>query len=119
MLFDFVSMAGNYDNRKLARYETAGTLIVDTCLVSDSDEPYETAVSHPSYKSGKWIIVETYSTKKDACKGHGQWVKRMAVDTLPASLVDVSTADIAKLARAVGVSFTYERQAPDDKPETC
>ena len=65
-LFDFVFMAP-YEERKVARFEK-GKLVIDACLVSDSNDPYETAVMHPRYGDGKWIIVQVYGTKEDAQK---------------------------------------------------
>ena len=112
MLFDFLSMAGNYEDRKVDRYEE-GVVMVDTCLVTDSEQPYETAVSHPKFNGGDLIIVELYDTKEQAQIGHDRWVKTMTVDTLPESIKDVSTAEIAKLGVSrCGDDFLgeYERQ---------
>ena len=96
-LFDFFSMISNYEERKIDRFEK-DELTVDTCSVTDSDKPYETAVEHPHYNNGKWVIVETYDTKEAAQRGHNKWVKKMTGKKLPASLKDVSSAEVAKLA---------------------
>ena len=98
MLEDLLKMYGAYEMRKVARYED-GSLIVDTVAVTDADQPFETAVSHPSYNDGDWIIVEEYGTKEEAEKGHNRWVQKMTPDGLPDQLVDVSTAWPAKLLR--------------------
>ena len=88
-------MANNYEEKAIARYEQGG-LVVDTCAVTDSDEPYETGICHPNYNEGDWIIVEMYNTKKEAKKGHKKWVRKMTSKKLPKDLKDVSTAAIAK-----------------------
>jgi len=76
-LFDFVSMADNYEERKVDRYEKGDT-IIDTCAVNDSSKPFETAVQHPKYNSSKWI-------------------KTMTSSKLPKKIRDVSTSEIANL----------------------
>ncbi len=96
-MFDFLSMQGNYAERKVSRYEKNG-LTVDTCAVTDSDKPFETAIQHKKYNDNKWIIVELYSTKAKSKIGHKKWVKQMTNKKLPFELKDVSTATIAKLA---------------------
>jgi hypothetical protein len=96
-LFDFMSMAGNYAERKVSHYEQAG-VCVDTCAINDSTKPFETGVVHPKYNNGRWIIVELYDTKKDAQVGHNKWVKTMTTKKLPKRLKDVSTCEVAVLA---------------------
>jgi len=95
-LFDFFDMASNHEEREVARFEK-DKLTVDTCLVTDADQPYETVIEHPSYNNGKWVIVELYDTEKEAKKGHDKWVRIMTAEELPLSLRDVSSATIAKL----------------------
>jgi len=103
MLFDFLTMMDNYEDRAVARYEDeAKGLAVDTCAVTDSGQPFETAVAHPAYNDHKWIIVELYDSKEAANAGHNEWVRKMVAETLPASLTDVSTANIAMLEKALG-----------------
>jgi hypothetical protein len=92
-LFDFILMANNYKDRKVARTE-ANDFIIDTCMVNDSEKPYETGISHKKYNSGKWIIVELYDTKEDALKGHQKWMAITNQKNLPEKLIDVSTAEI-------------------------
>ena len=95
-MYDFLSMADNYDSRAVARYEKKN-LIIDTCAVTDSDEPYETGIKHCKYNCNAWVIVEMYNTKKDAQKGHQKWIKKMTSKNLPKTLKDVSTCTIKKL----------------------
>jgi transposase len=99
-MFDFLTMAP-YEQRKVANF-TQGELTVDTCAVSDSRQPYETAVCHPKYNDGRWVIVEMYDTKEQAQKGHERWVKTMTAPELPAMLKDVSTAGIAEFCDDLG-----------------
>ena len=103
MMFGFdgmMGMLGNYDDRMVARHETDG-LLVDTCMVTDSDSPYETAVCHPEYNNDSLVIVELYETEEDAQAGHDRWVAIMTADKLPASLTDVSTADCIAFGRVL------------------
>lgn len=34
----------------------------------------ETAVSHPFYNRGLWVVVETYTDPEQAKEGHDKWV---------------------------------------------
>lgn len=95
-MFDFLGMMGNYEDRKVDNFEQ-GDLVVDTCAVTDSTQPYETAVQHPRYNGGKWVIVELYPTKEEAQEGHNRWVATMTTNP-PATLRDVSEAGIALMA---------------------
>ena len=107
-MFSFMSMANNYEERKVDRYEADG-LIIDTCAVTDSDQPYETGVSHHAYNNGDWVIVELYPTREAAQAGHKKWVEKMTAKELPKSLVDVGTAEVKKLGEALGVDFENEK----------
>jgi hypothetical protein len=97
--FNFFGMAGNYEERKVDNFQK-GKLVVDTCLVIDADQPYETGIAHPRYNKGDWVIVELYDSKEKAQKGHERWVKTMTSNPLPEELKDVSSAMIAKLVFA-------------------
>jgi len=94
-LFDLFSMEGNYEQRKVDCFKK-GKLRIDTAEVYDSNQPYETAVSYPSYNDGLWIIVEQYNTIGEAREGHKAWVNKMN-DKLPEELKDVSTCGAAQL----------------------
>jgi len=100
-LLGTVGMMGNYESRKVGRLDK-GKLSVSTVAVTDSDQPYETAVAHPRYNSGRRVIVEMYDTRKAAEAGHEKWVKTMTARKLPDQLVNVSTAGIAQLCDAFG-----------------
>lgn len=100
-MFGFLSMAGNYEYRKVARYEKDG-LRVSTARVTDSAHDFETAVAHPAYNEGEIVIVEMYDTKEEAVLGHSRWVKRMTARKLPAQLKDVSTARVAEMCDILG-----------------
>lgn len=95
-MFDFLSMSDNYEDRKVDRFDGDG-FIVDTCSVTDSDEPYETGIQHPKYNDGKWVIVEMYEDMDSAQKGHDKWVKTMTASELPNELMDVSTCTLKKM----------------------
>ena len=99
-LFDFFKDLNNYEERKVLNYKNEKTkLIIDTCRISDQPKPYhfETAISHPKYKNGEWIIVELYRTEEEAILGRNKWVKEMTGKLLPYSLKNVSANDIVKL----------------------
>ena len=92
MFGDIQAMMGSYESRKVDRYEQDG-IIISTARVTDSEEPYETAISHPNYNGGKWIIVQTYISREESIQGHLKWVGIMTDDKkLPQQLEDVSTA---------------------------
>lgn len=110
MLFDFMNMFYNYDTRAVARYED-GDLVVDTCSVSDSEKHYETAILHPEYNDNNFIIVAEYDTLEDAKRGHSIWTEIMTYNPLPEQIVDVSTANVAKLEDMVNPDWRrYERK---------
>jgi hypothetical protein len=103
-MFDFLFM----QPKPIARFELPDLfgrqgLIIDTCGgMTDSLHLYETAVAHPEYNDGDWVIVESYDTENDSRNGHEKWVKIMTADSLPAELMDVSTAVIANMCEVVG-----------------
>ncbi len=95
-MLDWLSMSESYEQRKVDRYDKGG-LIIDTAGVTDGARPYETAVCHPEYNDGLWVIVEAYPTKPEAQKGHNRWVKPMTSKKPPSSLKDCKNAAIAEL----------------------
>ena len=111
-MFNFFGMMGNYEDRKVDRYEKDG-LMVDTCEVTDSDQPFETAVEHPNYNEGMMVVVQMYDTKEEAQIGHDNWVKLMTTKNLPKALHDVSTAAIAKLCEAIGIDIRKPKERTD------
>ncbi len=96
MLFSFLNDAFNYEERKIDRYEN-GDILIDTCAISDSSHPYETAIAHPKYNDNRIIIVALYDTKEEAQKGHDNWIKVMTAEKLPESIIDVSTAEVCQI----------------------
>lgn len=108
-LFGFMDMQGTYDSRKVARYED-GDIIISTAKVTDGSRLYETAVAHPEYNDGKFVIVESYDTREEAKTRHDSWVTRMTSPELPASLVDCENSEIQQLASGLGDKPTLPRQ---------
>jgi len=104
-MFDFLNMSDNYEDRKVARFES-NDCIIDTASVNDSTKPYETAISHKKYNEAKWIIVELYDTKEQALSGHNKWMEIMKQH--PDKLIDVSTAEI-KTGFGIG-DIEYKRE---------
>ena len=118
MLFDFLKDMGNYEERKVDRYDGEEGLCIDTARVSDSKKPFETGIEHPSYNDGKWVIVETYDTKEAAETGHNIWVEKMTAEELPKELVDMSSAEVAELAFEVcGGSRVFVKKELKEKGE--
>lgn len=74
-------------NEWALQYKSEETEII-TFMVNDSEDPFETSVSHPEYNYGRWIIVESYSCREDAIVGHDRWVRIMSVSA-PEALEDV------------------------------
>ena len=107
-MFDFLLDMGNYEDRKVDCHED-DTLIVDTARCSDGRKPYETAVQHPEYNSGKWVIVEAYDTKEEAQEGHNKWVAKMTSASIPPSLKDCGNAGVSQLLDAFGGEMEFAR----------
>lgn len=119
-IFDFMMMKPE----PIARFELPDIfgrrgMVVDTCGgINDSKHEYETAVAHPSYNDGKWIVVEGYDTEEEARDGHEKWVKIMTAESLPSILNDVSTATTAKICEEFnGKSFRCNPYTIDITPE--
>ena len=77
-IFDFISMFGsmfsNHSSRLVDNYES-DNFTIDTCLVTDSEYNYETAVKYDGFNDGRWMIVEQYNTESEAQDGHNRWVE--------------------------------------------
>ena len=63
--------------------------VVDTCFAPDIGV-YETAVQHPSYDGGNWVIVEHAADENEAKAMHQRWVDVFSGAELPEALVDVN-----------------------------
>lgn len=100
-LLQTFAMANNYEQRKVAHYESKG-IIVDTSAVSDSDFPYETGINSKKYYTREWVIVENYNSKEEASIGHNKWVKLMKSKNPPKKLKDVS-GFVSKVKREMGI----------------
>jgi hypothetical protein len=105
-MFDWIDMIGNYEERKVDRYEL-GDILVDTARVTDGQKPYETGVYHPEYDNGRCIIVEAYDTKEKAQEGHDKWVKILTSPNLPPTLKDCCNAGIIAIAATLGVGMEF------------
>jgi hypothetical protein len=108
-LFGFMDMAGTYEQRKVANTKI-NDAIIDTCAVTDSEQPYETAIQHKAYNEGQWVIVEMYDTKKQSIIGHKKWVNKFKND-LPEKLEDVSTSKIMNLNKLLfQTDYTFNKK---------
>lgn len=99
-MFEFLAMAGNYEDRKVANDEDIDGGSVDTCAVTDSSKPFETAIQHPRYHDGMWIIVELYNDRAAAEDGHRRWVETLR--GRPTELRDVNESALEGFANALG-----------------
>ncbi len=113
-MFDFLGMRGNYDTRKVARFDE-GELLVSTARVTDGSKPFETAVEHPDYNEGKMVIVEAYDDKDSAQSGHDRWVQTMTTTPLPQMLTDCCNSEIGEFARAMDCDREFPRVTAQDE----
>ena len=101
-IFDFLLDANDYPARQVATFiDDSRSLRVDTAIISDGKQPFETAVKHPRYNSDKWIIVEAYDTIGQAELGHKRWIATMTGE-LPESLADCGNSNVARALKEVG-----------------
>ena len=108
-LFGFLTDVGNYDDRKIDRYDD-GDMAVSTAAVSDGRDPFETAVMHPEYNDGQWVIVESYDSRESAKAGHAKWVSVMTADTLPNELADCGNSTVSQFLDACGGRTVFARK---------
>lgn len=87
--------------RENVGHDENGEVIIDTCLVPDGVMPYETAICHPEYNDGDWIIVEAYDNRDDAELGHKKWTETMMAETPPDTLKDCCNAMLGQLVEAL------------------
>jgi len=110
-MFNFFYDIGNYEQRKIARYDGDG-LMIDTARCSDGKQPYETAVESPLYNNGKMIIVEAYDTPEQAQQGHDRWVAIMTTKP-PDKLVDCLNAEITAFGESL-FGEDWQTEFPSD-----
>lgn len=112
-MFGFLADMGNYEKRKVARYED-GEILISTARCSDGTKPYETAIMHPDYNNGEFIIVQAYDTKEEAAKAHDAWVNLVKFNSLPDPLVDCGNSQIAQFATSL--CKDWQTSFPRKKP---
>ena len=108
MIGNVEKMMDNYQDRKVADKYEDGDKQVSTCSVTDGELEFETAITHPDYNDGEFVIVEAYATKDEAIIGHRKWIGIIESDYLPDTLTDVDNAGY------MGGPFEVKRAA---KPE--
>lgn len=86
----------SYDNRVVGRFDK-GKLSVSTAWVNDGLKEFETAIMHPAYNDGQWVIVESYESTEEAKAGHDRWVTKMTTKPLPEELTDICNTELSKL----------------------
>ena len=108
-IFDFLLDANDHPARQVATFiDDSRSLRVDTAIISDGEKPFETAVRHPRYDGGKWIVVEAYDTIGQAELGHKRWIATMTGE-LPESLADCGNSKIALLLKSAGEPLVFPR----------
>ena len=68
-----LSMMGNYSDRVVARFDSE-EFSIDTALVTDREQSYETAIAHKDFRGGDWIVLGWSETKEEAQKFHNEMV---------------------------------------------
>jgi hypothetical protein len=77
-------------------------MLVWVSTVWAHDHPgLETAICHPRYNEGGWVVVEEYRTLKEATAGHEKWMGLVRTKPMPPCLIDVSSCPAAKFRTAV------------------
>lgn len=112
-MFNFIEMDGTYDDRKVGRYDNGG-VSVSTARVNDGRKPFETAIRHPYYNSGRWVVVECYDTKEEAEHGHEKWIEVITTEPLPDKLVDCANSMISQLGDVVGLEMEFPKENNND-----
>ena len=85
----------DYEVRKVGRWESAKG-VVDTAFCNDTGN-YETGIAYEGYNYGEFIIVEEYSSKENALKGHKSWVSKIKKGVR--KLEDIFSGEIYKLVK--------------------
>lgn len=63
-MFNFLSDMYNYEDRCVALFDDGEGIRISTARCSDGSQPYETAIQHPDYNDGDYVIVEAYMIQK-------------------------------------------------------
>lgn len=72
-IFGIISMADNYEERKVANTEEE-VFTLDTAAVTDRSWKYETAVKHKRFNNNQWVILGGCDTKEKAIAMHDKWL---------------------------------------------
>lgn len=89
-----------------------GSISVSTLVPFDckGNNIWETAISHPKYNNGKWIVVEEYSGERNAKTGHDKWVHLLETDTLPSEVEDIGGGIIGEICNILGSRPKFARK---------
>lgn len=109
-MFNFLNMAGNYNDRKVDRYDDPNSnLFISTAEVNDGNQPFETAICSEFYNDNNHVIVEAYNTREQAQIGHDKWVRIMTT-TEPESLTDCKNSSLFEIFGEEDEEFVYYRK---------
>lgn len=110
-MFSFLSMADNYEERKVG-YEQTPYGFISTVAVSDGTHPYETAVQDDRYVNDSdpsdtgMTIVEGYDSREEAEQGHARWRALMLDSVPPATLADCQNSFISQMLPASTLTWS-------------
>ena len=90
-MFGWLDMVGNHEQRKVANDKTED-FVLDTCLVTDRDWTYETAIAHKDFNGGYWIVLDGFDSKEDAAEMHKEWF-RIFTTNCPEKITDFYTLE--------------------------
>lgn len=102
--FSWLAMAGNYNERKVDNFKN-DLFCVDTVLVTDREQPYETAISHKDFNYGDWVILGWRNTKEEAQAFHDEVVDKFLKDN--GSIMSIT--DVYD-----GIEYYRKQNAPTD-----
>lgn len=95
----FYSMEYDYEERKVARYDSKKTNIIVSTVFATDTRYYETALIDKECSFGCVHIVSEYKTKQEAKKGHNHWVRLLREKKLPKEIKDIHSGEIIKLIK--------------------
>lgn len=70
----YKEMAGTYDQRNICHDVTSNKFEIDTSIVTDRTYKYESAVSHPEFNRGAWVILDSAPDEESAKVMHQSFI---------------------------------------------
>ena len=98
--------------KRQVRKNTIVDCIISTVNVTEGKRPFETAISHPNYNGGDWMVIEAYDKRKTALSGHKKWVNLIRKEGLPKSFPHCTNSEFDLDDNAFG--FTSQKERDND-----